>query len=33
LEFNYDELRTAAQALRRGADLDAAGRDATFPDA
>jgi glycerol-1-phosphatase len=29
--FNYDELRTAAQALRRGADLYAAGRDATFP--
>ena len=29
--FNYDELRTAAQALRRGANLYAAGRDATFP--
>jgi glycerol-1-phosphatase len=29
--FNYDELRTAAQALRRGAELYAAGRDATFP--
>ena len=29
--FNYDELRTAAQAVRRGANLYAAGRDATFP--
>ena len=30
-DFNYDELRTAAQTLRRGATLYAAGRDATFP--
>jgi glycerol-1-phosphatase len=29
--FDYDELRTAAQAVRRGANLYAAGRDATFP--
>lgn len=29
--FNYDELRIATQALRRGARLYAAGRDATFP--
>ena len=29
--FNYDELRVAAQAVRRGARLYAAGRDATFP--
>jgi glycerol 3-phosphatase-2 len=29
--FSYDELRTAAQALRRGASLYSAGRDATFP--
>jgi HAD superfamily hydrolase (TIGR01450 family) len=29
--FNYDELRIASQALRRGARLYAAGRDATFP--
>ncbi|MGH3010232.1 MAG: HAD-IIA family hydrolase [Gaiellaceae bacterium] len=29
--FDYDELRTAAQALRRGATLYAAGRDAAFP--
>ena len=29
--FNYDELRIAAQAVRRGASLYAAGRDATFP--
>jgi glycerol 3-phosphatase-2 len=29
--FNYDELRIAAQAVRRGARLYAAGRDATFP--
>jgi HAD superfamily hydrolase (TIGR01450 family) len=30
-EFNYDELRIAAQAVRRGARLYGAGRDATFP--
>lgn len=30
-QFDYDELRTAAQVLRRGARLYAAGRDATFP--
>ena len=30
-DFNYDELRIATQALRRGARLYAAGRDATFP--
>jgi len=29
--FNYDELRIATQAVRRGACLYAAGRDATFP--
>jgi glycerol 3-phosphatase-2 len=29
--FNYDELRIAAHAVRRGATLYAAGRDATFP--
>jgi glycerol 3-phosphatase-2 len=29
--FNYDELRIAAQAVRRGARLYGAGRDATFP--
>jgi HAD superfamily hydrolase (TIGR01450 family) len=29
--FNYEELRIAAQAARRGARLYAAGRDATFP--
>lgn len=29
--FNYDELRIAAQAVRRGASFYAAGRDATFP--
>jgi glycerol 3-phosphatase-2 len=29
--FNYDELRLAAQFVRRGALLYAAGRDATFP--
>jgi HAD superfamily hydrolase (TIGR01450 family) len=29
--FNYDELRIATQAVRRGARLYAAGRDATFP--
>ena len=29
--FDYDELRIATQALRRGARLYAAGRDATFP--
>ena len=29
--FNYDELRIASQAVRRGARLYAAGRDATFP--
>ena len=29
--FNYDELRIATQALRAGAHLYAAGRDATFP--
>jgi HAD superfamily hydrolase (TIGR01450 family) len=29
--FDYDELRIAAQAVRRGASLYAAGRDATFP--
>jgi glycerol 3-phosphatase-2 len=29
--FDYDELRVATQALRRGARLYAAGRDATFP--
>jgi glycerol 3-phosphatase-2 len=29
--FDYDELRIAAQAVRRGARLYAAGRDATFP--
>jgi HAD superfamily hydrolase (TIGR01450 family) len=30
-QFAYDELRIATQALRRGARLYAAGRDATFP--
>ena len=30
-EFGYGELRIATQALRRGARLYAAGRDATFP--
>ena len=29
--FNYDELRIATQAVRGGARLYAAGRDATFP--
>jgi glycerol 3-phosphatase-2 len=29
--FNYEELRIATQAVRRGAHLYAAGRDATFP--
>jgi glycerol-1-phosphatase len=29
--FDYDELRIATQAVRRGASLYAAGRDATFP--
>jgi glycerol 3-phosphatase-2 len=29
--FDYDELRTATQAVLRGAELLAAGRDATFP--
>jgi glycerol 3-phosphatase-2 len=29
--FDYDELRIATQAVRRGARLYAAGRDATFP--
>jgi len=29
--FNYDELRIAANAVRRGASFYAAGRDATFP--
>lgn len=29
--FDYDELRIATHALRRGARLYAAGRDATFP--
>jgi len=29
--FDYDELRVAAQAVRRGATLYGAGRDATFP--
>lgn len=29
--FNYEELRIATQAVRRGAGLYAAGRDATFP--
>ena len=29
--FNYEELRIATQAVRRGARLYAAGRDATFP--
>ena len=30
-EFDYHELRIAIQAVRRGARLYAAGRDATFP--
>jgi glycerol 3-phosphatase-2 len=30
-KFDYDELRIATQALRRGSRLYAAGRDATFP--
>jgi HAD superfamily hydrolase (TIGR01450 family) len=30
-EFDYDELRTATQAVLRGAELIGAGRDATFP--
>lgn len=30
-EFDYHELRIATRALRRGARLYAAGRDATFP--
>jgi glycerol-1-phosphatase len=30
-DFDYDELRIATQAVRRGARLYAAGRDATFP--
>ena len=29
--FDYDELRTAVQAVRRGADLIGAARDASFP--
>ncbi len=29
--FDYDELRIATQAARRGASLYAAGRDPTFP--
>jgi HAD superfamily hydrolase (TIGR01450 family) len=29
--FDFEELRTATQALRRGARLYGAGRDATFP--
>jgi glycerol 3-phosphatase-2 len=29
--FNFDELRIATQAIRRGARLYGAGRDATFP--
>jgi glycerol 3-phosphatase-2 len=29
--FDYDQLRTATQAVLRGADLAGAGRDATFP--
>ena len=29
--FDYDELRIASQAVRRGATLYGAGRDATFP--
>ena len=29
--FDYDELRTAVQAVLRGAELIAAGRDPTFP--
>ena len=30
-DFDYDELRIATQAVLRGAELIAAGRDATFP--
>jgi HAD superfamily hydrolase (TIGR01450 family) len=30
-DFNYDELRTATQAVLRGAELVAATRDRTFP--
>jgi glycerol-1-phosphatase len=30
-EFDYDELRVATQAIRRGARLYGAGRDAVFP--
>jgi glycerol 3-phosphatase-2 len=30
-DFDYDELRTATQAVLRGAELVGAGRDATFP--
>jgi HAD superfamily hydrolase (TIGR01450 family) len=30
-EFDFDELRTATQAVLRGAELIAAGRDPTFP--
>jgi glycerol 3-phosphatase-2 len=30
-DFNYDELRIATSALRAGAQLYSAGRDATFP--
>jgi HAD superfamily hydrolase (TIGR01450 family) len=30
-DLRYDELRTATQAVLRGADLLGAGRDATFP--
>jgi HAD superfamily hydrolase (TIGR01450 family) len=30
-DFDYDELRTATQAVLRGAELIGAGRDATFP--
>ena len=30
-EFDYDELRVATQAVRRGARLYGAGRDAVFP--
>jgi len=29
--FDYEQLRTATQAVLRGADLAGAGRDATFP--
>jgi HAD superfamily hydrolase (TIGR01450 family) len=30
-DFDFDELRTATQAVLRGADMVAAGRDRTFP--